>query len=61
MCIRDRFNGVVVEGNKIQVSLLNPNTGSAKWEMCIRDSENGVLTVTLPKAEAVKPQQIAVS
>jgi hypothetical protein len=25
------FNGVVVEGNKIQVSLLNPNTGSAKW------------------------------
>jgi hypothetical protein len=38
------FNGVVVEGSKIQVSLLNPNTGSAKWVTIGGKFDNYIVT-----------------
>ncbi len=38
------FNGVVVEGSKIQVSLLNPNTGSAKWVTVGGKFDNYIVT-----------------
>jgi len=53
------FNGVVVEGNKIQVSLLNPNTGSAKWVAIGGKFDNYIVTScnvlgTTPGGQAIQ-------